>query len=187
MSTNRPPVPRRTVIVDQNGNITPINTGSGPLAGAPGNPGAQPATNHQQAAPGHPPGPAFTPPTYIRPWKEELLIRLATSAGYALGWPVRMAGMLAEQLMRSLASIIRVVMMLLLVPALLLFAAKFAVAQSSAEPRTIGRNAALALTQTIGGIGEGVKAAIDALTGGEEPAPGTESNANKQPDGSRRR
>lgn len=167
MSRNQPAIPRRTVVIDRDGNMlnepAQHSGQSGNSANQTHNPGAHPENSGAE-------NPGYFPPTYVRPWKEEILLRAATATGSALAWPLRLLAILAEQLVRSFASLAKFLLLLLLIPSLALFVVKFVTAQNDATPRSVGRNAAIAVTQTIAGIADGIRAAVSTLTSSDPAA-----------------
>lgn len=109
--------------------------------------------------------------SYTRPWHQRLLLALAEKAGYAAAWPLRLLAGLIEQGVNTLGYLLRLMLLLMVVPAILMLSFQFAMADNAEERREVASNAMVAVGDTIAGLWRGVKVVFTNATSDEAEAP----------------
>lgn len=167
MPKTPPRVPRRTVIIDENGNLTrpppqrrydqefepPYAKGGHAEYDVYDGPDAYSDQQNRRETPRAPNGGA----AIGRPWYQKLLLSLAERTGYIAAWPIRLLAGLIEQGVNTLGYLLRLMLILMVVPAILMLSFQFAMAESADARRGVARNAMLAVGDTVAGMAEGVK------------------------------
>lgn len=106
-----------------------------------------------------------------RPWHQRMLIALAEKAGYAAAWPLRLLASLIEQGVNTLGYLLRLMLILMVVPAILMLSFQFAMADNAEERREVASNAMVAVGDTVAGLWRGVKVVFSSATSDEAEAP----------------